>query len=121
MAGSPWANVPRSIFWPQVGVALLDGEFVVRAHPSTGVAAMQLASNIAQAALSLTPIDPRIMCWNLPGAWRAMSFLWAVFCRPLSLFTELRAMKRISPIGVGAKVRMQSRFTGRVAAHPGVD
>ena len=123
MPKSQWASEPRSNFWPQVGEILpflVGPAFVTR--PSIGVAAMQLATNFAQSALSLTPIDPRITCWCSPAAWPAFSAGRTAVRRVLSPFKEFGKMTRLSRLAaICAAAGKLSVLYNSVWAHPGVE
>ena len=122
MTASLGGFAPRSIFWPQVG-EIVPGlvEPATTARSSLGVAAMQLAANFAQSALSLTPIDPRITTWLSPAAWPV---LWAgrsEFRRILSLVTEFGTMKKLSLSLAVLAAGLMMVLNGSVSAHPGIE
>ena len=122
MTASLWGARPRSIFWPQVGEVLPVLVGPATARPSLGVAAIQLAANFAQAALSLTPIDPPITYWLSPAAWPAPMTGRGLFRLILFLVTESGTMKKLNMFSAAlAAFGLMMLLSDEVSAHPGVE
>ena len=124
MTASLWVAAPRSIPCPRAGdfLAVLVGPATV-ARSSIGVTTIGLAANLAQSALSFTPIDPRITIGLGSVAWPAVCAWRSVFRSTSSFMTkEFGTMKKLSLFAIRlAKFDLVMLLGGIVSAHPGVE